>query len=223
MFYYDENKMSDMLSSINKNIIDMCSMEDGYLNKMDSISNSGLYGNGIEMIDSQIVSVKDSLTDFREITRSNMGYIFELERKLVNDTDNISMPTNFDANDVGLDVDVNNIFLNKIDGRSVNEGILGLQTNMEDKYDVNNENLFKLNKEEISDIDLDEYEKEKEVDLSKLKEEELVDNKLDDYEETRGLNLHNNNNYRNVYNSQYEDNYDIEKEDLDNINEGDEK
>ena len=223
MFYYDESKMSDMLSSVNKNIQDMCNMEDGYLNKMDSISNSGLYGNGIEMIDSQIVSVKDSLTDFREITRSNMNYVAELERKLVTDTDDISLPTNFDADDVGVNVDVNNIFLNKIDGRSVNEGIMSTENSMEDKYDVSNENLFKLHEEKVTDIDLDEYERIKEEELSKLKEEELVNNELNEYEETKTVNLNDSNNYREAHESSFEDNYDIEKEDLNNIDEGDNK
>ena len=68
MFYYDENKMNDILSLVNKNLMQMSSMEDGYLDNMKPITRSGIYGNGIEMIDSQIVSIKDGLNDLKSIT-----------------------------------------------------------------------------------------------------------------------------------------------------------
>ena len=60
MFSYNDNLMNDMISSINDNIIEMENMEDGYTNKMGSISSSGLYGNGIELVDSQILSIKNN-------------------------------------------------------------------------------------------------------------------------------------------------------------------
>ena len=222
MFYYDEDRLTDMLSVINKNISEMSSMEDGYLDKMSSFTESGLYGNGIQMIDSQIVSIKDGLTDFKNITRNNMYAFNSLERKLSSETDDISLPHDFDAEDVGFDVSVNNTYLSKIDGRSVNEGVLNNNASYTDLHQDNFQNLFKLHKEEITDKELDEYHDIKDKDLYKLEEEKLTDNKLDDYKETMGVGLYNTNNNNDVYNSQFEDNYDINRQDLDKVNEGDE-
>ncbi|MBR1386775.1 MAG: hypothetical protein IJ568_08100 [Bacilli bacterium] len=222
MFYYDEDRMTDMLSVISKNIREMSEMEDGYLDKMTSFTESGLYGNGIQMIDSQIVSIKDGLTDFKNITKNNMTAFTFLERKLSSETDNISLPHDFDAEDVGFDISVNNTYLTKIDGRSVNEGVLNNDARYVDEHQDNIQNLFKLHKEEITDKNLDEYHDIKDNDLFKLHEEELTDNMLDDYKETNEVGLYNANYNNDIYNSEFEDNYDIDRQDLDKVNEGDE-
>ena len=90
MFHYNGSAMSDIISNINKNINQMCDMEKGYLNKMEPISKSGLYGNGIEMIDSQIVSIKDGLTDFKNITINNKIAVEETENNLFDDVNDVN-------------------------------------------------------------------------------------------------------------------------------------
>ncbi len=223
MFYFDEGKMLDMVSLVEKNISEMSYMENGYLENMSPISDSGLYGNGIQMIDSQIVSIKDGLTDFRNITRNNMQAVSDLERHMTKEVDNISLPKDFDAEDVGVSVDISNTYLNKIDGRSVNEGISSSYVGLTDQYDVNSKSLFELHKEELDGKKLDDYHDIDEKDLDKLKEERLVNNELDDYKYTQEKNLRNAKNYKDVYISSLDDDYDIEKEDLDEMTEGDVK
>ena len=94
-------------------------MEDGYLENMEPISNTGVYGNGVQMIDSQIVAIKDGLTDFKTITTNNSNAIIELEKRLTKEVENIVLPKDFDADDTGYTVELDSTELSKNDGTSI--------------------------------------------------------------------------------------------------------
>lgn len=213
MFNYDENALNDMLSMVTENIGNMSNMEDGYLDNMSSISKSGSYGNGIEMIDSQIVSIKDGLTDFKNITNSNARAIEELEKRLKSEVEDIELPKDFDASDVGVNVQTSDITLSKNDGLSVNPSVLGGNSEYQDDYDKDLKNIYDLSKSEVSESSLEDYEKtitnelenvnvgvvnesimedvkeSKEIDLSKVKDGDTEEESLKDFKETKEVEL----------------------------------
>lgn len=188
MFYYSDSSMSDMLSMVNKNINQMSNMENGYLDKMSSISDSGLYGNGIEMIDSQIVAIKDGLVDFKNITAYNSQAVEETERRLKSDIDKIALPKDFNADDVGINVQTSTLTLSKNDGEKINTEASS-NVEMEDNFDVETEKLQELVKELLSEKDLDEYLKSKQIDIENINEGEVNTSEADDIKETKDLNL----------------------------------
>lgn len=180
MFYYDENKMNDMLSLVNKNLMQMRNMEDGYLDNMKPISRSGIYGNGIEMIDSQIVSIKDGLTDFKNITSNNSNAFLELEKRLKLEVEDIPLPKDFDASDTGLGVSTDSVKLSKNDGNKINSNNNTNKQELDNNYSNNTKNISKLKKEELDTKELVDYTKANIEVLNKLKTEKLVQTNFDD-------------------------------------------
>ncbi len=180
MFYYDENRMADMLSLVTKNIGEVHGMEEGYLENMEPISNTGVYGNGIQMIDSQIVAIKDGLTDFKNITAYNSNAIIEMEKRLKQEVENIVLPKDFDADDTGYSVVLDSTELSKDDGTSVDSHNETTKAVLEDNYTEEKENMYSLKEEKTDTKELKDYHGIKEESLSKLKEEDLKQNKLED-------------------------------------------
>ena len=245
MLNYDENALNEMLNMVSDNIGNMMNMEDGYLDKMGSISKSGLYGNGVEMIDSQIVSIKDGLNDFKSITNTNARAIEELEKRLKQEVSNIELPKDFDASDVGVKTNTDCVDLSKNDGLSVNPSVLGGTISMEDKYDTELENMYNLTKGDTDKSELKDYEKTitnelENIDNGVVNESELVDLKegqekvleeveskdteeqvLEDYEKTNKVMLDEveENDFTNAL--EFVDNYDIEKQELEEEPRGD--
>ena len=189
MFYYNENALSDMLSDVDKNINQMFDMENGYLNKMESISKSGMYGNGIEMIDSQIVSIKDGLTDFRNITNNNKNAIKETENRLKIEVSKIKLPENFDPSDVGIIVEASNFSLNKNNGKLINSDNVSNIVTIDDYKNINIDEIKKFAKDALDKINLDEYLKTKEINIENINNNTTNKVQIDDYNETEKTDL----------------------------------
>lgn len=189
MFYYNENALSDMLSDVDKNINQMFDMENGYLNKMESISKSGMYGNGIEMIDSQIVSIKDGLTDFRNITNNNKNAIKETENRLKIEVSKIKLPENFDPSDVGIIVEASNFSLNKNNGKLINSDNVSNKVTIDDYKNINIDEIKKFAKDALDKINLDEYLKTKEINIENINNNTTNKVQIDDYNETEKTDL----------------------------------
>lgn len=205
MFNYNENAMNEILSMINKNIEQMSNMEDGYLNKMDSISQSGLYGNGIQMIDSQIVSIKDGLTDFRNITKNNSAAIEETEKRLKNDVDKIELPKNFNADDVGIHVSVSSTNLSKNDGLSINKNNQINETIADTNYDIEKATIQKLVKDTIKEMSFEDYLKTKQINLKNIEKENVKTSEIEDLKEAKDVNLYNINNNKDLNTSELDE------------------
>ena len=189
MFYYNENALSDMLSDVDKNINQMCDMENGYLNKMEPISKSGLYGNGVEMIDSQIVSIKDGLTDFRNITNNNKNAIKETENRLKAEVSKIKLPENFDPSDVGIIVEASNFSLNKNNGKLINSSNVSNKVAIDDYENINIDVIKKFAKDALEKINFDEYLKTKEINIENIKNNTTNKVQINDYNETEKTDL----------------------------------
>lgn len=221
MFYFDENVMNDIMSLLNKNVYQVENMENGYLNKMSSISNSGLYGNGIETIDSQITAVKDGFTNFKNITTNNTNKMIELERKLIEEASDIPLPKDWDANDTGYKTTVKESNLSKIDGRSVNDGSGDTsERTMTDYYGNDMTNLDKLKNTELHEDKLKDYEKSKEIGLVDVRSDETEEQHMEDFKETKHDDLTHITKDLNNVNPELDDNYAYTDKDveLDNIN-----
>lgn len=181
MFYFDESAMNDMLSLVTKNIGEMHDMEDGYLENMEPISNSGVYGNGIQMIDSQIVSIKDGLTDFKNITSNNANAIIELEKRMTKEAKEIVLPKDFDAEMTGVLVTEDSVTLDKNDGKSINSNNTTITSTLEDKYDVSEKTLSKLKDDEKNVNELDSYQYTKGIDLEEMYTIDTEGQRLQDF------------------------------------------
>ncbi len=191
MFYYDENRMTDMLSLVSKNIGEVSGMEDGYLNNMKPISESGIYGNGIEMIDSQIVAIKDGLTDFKNITTNNSNAIVELEKRLTKEVENIVLPKDFDADNTGFSITTEKIVLKKDNGNKINVNNETKERNIDDSYSINKENIYLLKEEKQVENSLEDNYDISSEHLSELKDTNLNEITLNDYVETKNNKLKN--------------------------------
>ncbi len=191
MFYYDENRMTDMLSLVSKNIGEVSGMEDGYLNNMKPISESGIYGNGIEMIDSQIVAIKDGLTDFKNITTNNSNAIVELEKRLTKEVENIVLPKDFDADNTGFSITTEKIVLKKDNGNKINVNNETKERNIDDSYSINKENIYLLKEEKQVENSLEDNYDISSEHLSELKDTNLNEIALNDYVETKNNKLKN--------------------------------
>ena len=218
--------MNDILSLINKNIYQVESMGEGYLSKMAPISRSGMYGNGVETINSQINAIKDGYVNFKNATVSNFNNIISIENNLTSMASDIFIPDDFEVVDSSNFVSVSNSVLNKEDGRSVNEGI---KTAEEEVYNdasiIENQKLFKLKNIDLNIDSLDEYEKTRHNELNGIDNDNLLEKStLEEYEETKKNdleNIDNNNNNLNV--SNLGDYVYTEKEELDHIRQSENK
>ncbi len=217
MFYYDENKMNDILSLVNKNIMQMSSMEDGYLDNMKPITRSGIYGNGIEMIDSQIVSIKDGLNDFKSITTNNSNALQELEKRLVIEVEDIPLPKDFDADDTGLETNVEKVSLSKRDGKHITSENSTDEESYNDKYNVDNKKISKLKVESLDDKELGDYLKTNIEVLKKLRKEELKDITFDDKYNIKNEKL-SKLNYNELQDAKIDDNFRVKMEKLSKLN-----
>ena len=216
MFYFDEEAMSEMLSLTIKNIDQMRNMENGYLENMSPLSNSGIYGNGVQMIDSQIVAIKDGLTDFRNITTDNSNALVELEKRLKQEVDNIALPKNFDADDVGYSVDGDVVTLSKEDGQSINKDADTTVVAFNDNFTDKSKDLYELKDTELSENKLtDEYNFNKK-DIDKLETTDLNENKYNDKYDVEEENL-SKLKEETLTEAGLEDIIDIEKEKLDEM------
>ena len=230
MFYFDENVMNDIMSLLNKNTYQVENMENGYLNKMSSISNSGLYGNGIETIDSQITAVKDGFTNFKNITSNNCNKVLNLEQRLIEEAGDIPLPKNWDANDTGYSTDIKTVTLDKEDGRAVVEGVASTEQTMTDYYGDQMTNIEKLKNTELHEDELQDYVKAKTVEgLEDITSEETQEQQMEDIKETKRSNLDFINSETDNTTREYDDNYvnvnretqfeDISKDELDDDDE----
>ena len=214
MFYYNAENLSDMLSTITKNIDQMSNMEDGYLNKMESISKSGLYGNGIEMIDSQIVSIKDGLTDFKNLTNSNARAVEDTEKRLKNDVSKISLPKNFDADDVGIVVETSGLTLSKDNGLAVNANASVKEEKLEDNYDVESLSIKNLVKDSLENSNLDDYIKSKQININNINEGSVNTSEMEDLKESKEINLNNIRKEKDLENNLLDDYKETEKKEI---------
>ena len=188
MFSYNDNLMNDMISSINDNIIEMENMENGYTNKMGSISSSGLYGNGIELVDSQMLSIKNGLTDFKNTTVNNCREIEDLENKLTEDVESIELPKDFDATEVGISIDKEEVSLSKEDGDKVKTGYTDKEE-LEDNYFEEEENLEDITTNEVERSELEDFKDRDYIDLNEINNNEVEESNLEDYKDTKYVDL----------------------------------
>ena len=225
MFYLDDNVMNDILSLINKNIYQVENMSEGYLAKMAPISRSGMYGNGVETVNSQINAIKDGYVNFKNATVSNFNNIVEIENNLTTMASEIYIPSDFEVVDSSNIVSVSNSILYKEDGRSVNEGIDSIE---EKEYDsssiIENQKLFKLKNIDLNVDSLDEYEKTRHDEINSIKNDNEIEvNSLEDYKETMKNNLENVNNYSNLNVTDLGDYVYTNKEELDSMESNEDK
>lgn len=215
MFYYNDVVMNDMISSVGKNIEEITNMEDGYTSKMKPVSNSGLYGNGIELINSQMISIKEGLNNFKNLTVNNCRAVEDMENKLTKEVDKIELPKDFDATDVGVSVKKEDINLFKENGNKIKLDET-IKEEFEDNYNIAKETLEKFVNKALEDSELKDYTDTKTIDLNEIKDSEVKQSELEDYDEIDYDEI--NNEILNEINLLKENNlYNIELEGFDNI------
>lgn len=186
MFYLDDNEINDILTMVGRNITQVYNLSDGFTGKLSGMTKSGLYGNGVEVINSQMDCVREGLESFRRITNESVSNIMNYEIELSKKAENIYIPTGFDSVDSSILESFNEYSYSKNDGRSVTETNASKEQNYDGAYaNVAAKDLDELKVSDTTEKTMSDYthinEKEN---ITKLKEEELEENILDDYKET---------------------------------------
>ncbi|MBR1385953.1 MAG: hypothetical protein IJ568_03890 [Bacilli bacterium] len=195
MFYLDDNEINDILTMIGRNIGQVYDLSDGFTERLNGITKSGLYGNGVEVINTQIDSVREGLEAFRKITNESIANIANYELDLSKKAENIYIPSGFDSWDSSILETFNEFSYNKSDGRSVTETNASRQSIYDGEYkNVDAKTISKLKVNATTTKEISDYTniKEKES-ITKLKEEKLKENILNDYKETNKKILRNTN------------------------------
>lgn len=130
-------------------------------NKFRGMKNTGLFGTGINTINKQVNSITNSLFNVKTIVRKHSNEMFELDRKMAEKASEIEIPQDFVKNDSRQTNTFNDILMEKIDGRSVNEGGELRDTKEMDESII-------ANKQELTDITSSGQTKEEKLDDSTI-------------------------------------------------------
>ena len=71
MFYFDEAEINDILMSINNNIGQTYTLSDDFNGNINRMTTSGLYGNGVDVVASQVNCVKEGLESLKQLLRDH--------------------------------------------------------------------------------------------------------------------------------------------------------
>lgn len=156
---------------------------------MSGIKKSGLFSNGVSTIEKEIKNTANIISTIGNELNKQTEIAFENEMGFAKLANDIQYPTDFIKNDSKKYNSIEDIKLNKGDGRSVNDGEKAKEFRDIDESEIEEEKLkditgeeakeFKeideseIEEEKLKDITGEEAEEFKEIDDSKLKEEKL--------------------------------------------------
>lgn len=194
-FKIDIQEMEEASEKINKAYLKMDNTGNNVPRKFNSMNKTKLFGKGISVIDKQTKSISYSLGQIRKSIDKHTNHIADLEIAYQIKASEIEIPQDFVRNDSRQLNTINDIYLSKKDGRSVNEG-------SEQKPQEN------LSSSSITAKELENIKSDKEQTIQKLNEKTIIDK-----EHLEKVNKDNE-----TEESVYDENYEIEQTILNSIN-----
>ena len=181
---------------------------------------SGLFATGVDKINKQMENITNTIFNVKEKIRRHSNEVFDMERMYDKRAQEIDIPQDFVKNDSKQVNTIDDIYLSKNDGRSVNNG--------EDIDIINNLEEYDLNKQNLGSIVSNNEVKEEKYDSSSSLEHKQLDNINNDKDteeinhddktviENEELKMINNNN--NLQNINYDNNFNLNNVSISDIN-----
>lgn len=152
IFSINNEEMDNTIIGYNKICTDTDSTLDSIPSKFQSITKTGLFSSGLSTITKQLSKVSSSVSNLKKIIRKQSDKTYEMELSLAKEADQIEIPQNFVKNDAKRYSTIEDIVLNKNDGKSINEGQETEKTNEIRDNNIVKENLTNIVKEDTEII-----------------------------------------------------------------------
>lgn len=181
---------------------------------------SGLFANGVDKINKQMENITNTIFNVKEKIKKHSNEVFDMERMYDKRAQEIEIPQDFVKNDSKKVNTIDDIYLSKNDGLSVNNGENINIINELEEYDINEQKLgsivsnngLKEEKYDSSSI----LERENLGSINNGKDTEKVNN--DEETEVENKNLEAINNSSNLQNINYDDNINLNNVSVRDIN-----
>ena len=189
--------------------------------RFSGMKRSGLFANGVDKINKQMENITNTIFNVKEKIKRHSYEVFEMERLFDKYAQEIEIPQDFVKNDSTQVNTIDDIYLSKNDGRSVNEGTKIDEVNNLNDYDLESQKLESIVsnngvKEEKYDSD-SSVTKEEMDNINNNKSTEEVNVDEESTIEANQLETINNNN--SLQNIDYDDSINLEKVSIKEANE----
>lgn len=117
-----EEEMESSVRNMEKCYTGMDSASSGVPKKFSGLKNAGVFDQGINTIGKQLNSLTNSIFNVKNVVNKRSNEMFHIDRKMAQIAQQIEIPQDFVKNDSMMSNDFNSILLEKLDGKTVNEG-----------------------------------------------------------------------------------------------------
>ena len=117
-----EEEMVESVHTMDKCYNGMDSASRGVPKQFSSLNNSGVFSKGINTIGKQLNNITNSIFNVKNIVNKRTDEMFSMDRKMAQIAQKIEIPQDFVENNTMNTNTFNQVLLEKMDGRSVNEG-----------------------------------------------------------------------------------------------------
>lgn len=218
-FVLYDDELDNLIIKLNKNNSESSLVESNIPTNFQNLNNTGLFSDGIKKIGNQFNELNRTMNNVKNKLVEHKERIFLSEYAFDKRAQEIEIPQDFVKNDSTKVNTIDDIYLSKNDGKSVNTG---------EKIDETNElNDYDLNKKELESIVANNEIKEEKYDSSSSLSQEKIDN-INNGKDTKEVNIDEEstiesgkletvNNYNDLQGVEYDDNIDLESVSVGNI------
>ena len=139
-----EEEFDMFTGGLQKNSDNFTSTNDNYKKTFKSLVDTGLAGSSVGKIGNQMSAITNSINNVNNIIKKHSTQMFNFDKSVANEANDISIPNDFLSNDSASVNYYTQTLLEKMDGRSVNEGHETKKTNEIDESIVSAESLFDM-------------------------------------------------------------------------------
>ncbi len=139
-----EEEFDMFTGGLQKNSDNFTNTNDNYKKTFQSLVNTGLAGNSVGRIGNQMSAITNSINNVNNIIKEHSTQMFNFDKSVAGKANDIDIPNDFLSNDSASVNYYTQTLLDKIDGRSVNEGHETEMANEIDESVVAAESLFDM-------------------------------------------------------------------------------
>lgn len=214
-FIVEDIEFENTVSRLNRVSLDSLDEVEEIPKKFSSLRNTGLFGNGIDKINRQLNAVTQATINVKNKVNKHKNEIFMLENSMASKARELDVPLDFVKKDSRKYNSIDDIYLEKKDGRSVNDGNASVDVSELDDYTGTLQNLANISSNlELREEKLDE----KTVITEQQKLGNINNDKQIDEQEINEINDLDKNNLKNINNGNNLNNTDLDNMNLENIN-----
>ena len=140
----DENDMNNASQNMNRAFLETSDLNSGLKGNFSSITNTGLFGTGLNKLSKQIDSVSNSIHNVQNTIRLQTEKITSSEREFVRRAEELEIPQDFVKNDSRKVNSLSDIKLNKDDGKQIKTSSVSSSDEIDD-YDLKSIKIGNIN------------------------------------------------------------------------------